>query len=329
MRLYGAVCIAVAVIMLLAPIAALPFGKNEQKNTEDVSETSTEPITVKTVNQAEDGDFVSVFMTAENKSEQLEMRDYIIGVVASEVPASYETEAIKAQALVAVTYTVYRQQQGSDPSMDYAVISDDSSKHQGYISKEEMKKKWGEAFDAYYEKICSCVDSVLDEIITCSGEPIMAAYHAMSPGRTESAANVWGKDVSYLQCVDSHWDEDSTRFESQAVFSREEIAELVGEEVSEVYIKTNKVSETGTVLEIDICGEILSGTQVRDLLGLRSPVFTVEKDGDEYVFSVKGYGHGVGMSQNGANCMAQNGYDYKEIISHYYKDTEIEKRESV
>ncbi len=325
MKLYGAVCIAVAVIMLLAPIAALPFGKSENNAETEMTEQAQEPQSVQTQADTHNDDYVSVFMTQENEARTLSMRDYIIGVVASEVPASYEEEAVKAQALVAVTYTRYRQMLGSDPTMDSAVISDDSSRHQGYISKEEMQTKWGEAFDAYYEKICDAVDSVIDEVITYDGKPIMAAYHAISAGRTESAENVWGKDVAYLCSVDSSWDEDSTRFDSEVVFSRQELAELFEKDYADVYVKTKDVSDAGTVLEIDMCGEIMSGSQVRELLGLRSPAFTVEKDGDEYIFSVKGYGHGVGMSQNGANCMAQNGYDYKEIISHYYSGVEIEK----
>lgn len=325
MKLYGAVCIAVAVIMLLAPIAALPFGKSENNAETEMTEQAQKPLSVQTQADTHNDDYVSVFMTQENEARTLSMRDYIIGVVASEVPASYEEEAVKAQALVAVTYTRYRQMLGSDPTMDSAVISDDSSRHQGYISKEEMQTKWGEAFDAYYEKICDAVDSVIDEVITYDGEPIMAAYHAISAGRTESAENVWGKNVAYLCSVDSSWDEDSTRFDSEVVFSRQELAELFEKDYADVYVKTKDVSDAGTVLEIDMCGEIMSGSQVRELLGLRSPAFTVEKDGDEYIFSVKGYGHGVGMSQNGANCMAQNGYDYKEIISHYYSGVEIEK----
>ena len=320
MKMYGTVCIIVAVIMLLAPLAALPSARSDIKSEASVSEKSAEAVTEST---ADAEDVVSVFMTSEGRAEQLPLRDYIVGVVAAEMPASYEEEALKAQALVAVTFTRYRQASGGDKELENAVISDDSSKHQGYISKEEMQAKWGDAFDVYYERICGAVDCVLHKVITSNGKPIMAAYHAMSSGRTEAAENIWGADVPYLRSVDSHWDKDSTRFFSEVVLSREKIAEIMSVDADEVYIKTKSTTPCGTVLSIDIGGNIITGIEARELFGLRSPVFTVEKDGDNYIFSVSGYGHGVGMSQNGADSMAREGYTYSEIIKHYYQGVEI------
>lgn len=323
MKMYGTVCLVVAVIMLLAPLAALPVEKKGTAEELPTSDSTSETVTAGTRADAEYSDAVSVFMTAENKAESLSVRDYIIGVVASEMPASYETEALKAQALVAVTYTRYRQSAGGDPSLDNAVISDDSSKHQGYISKEEMQAKWGDAFNAYYDRISNAVDSVIDKVITYNGKPIMAAYHAMSAGVTESAESIWGGDVPYLQSADSHWDENSTRFFSEVVLSRDEIAEMMNVSAEKVYIKTKSTTPNGTVLSIDICGKVVTGIEARELFGLRSPVFTVKKDGDDYIFSVRGYGHGVGMSQNGADSMAREGYTCNEIIKHYYQGVEI------
>ena len=323
MKMYGTVCIVVAVIMLLAPLAALPSAVSNEKTETSVAEETTEAVTVSTVSASDGEDVISGFMTAENKAETMPLRDYIIGVVAAEMPASYETEALKAQALVAVTFTRYRQASGGDKELDDAVISDDSSKHQGYISREEMQSKWGDAFGVYYDRICNAVDCVLDEVICYNGKPIMAAYHAMSAGRTEAAESIWGADVPYLQSVDSHWDEDSTRFSSEVVLSREKIAEIMSVGADDVYIKTKSTTPGGTVLSIDVCGNVITGIEARELFGLRSPVFTVERDGDNYIFSVSGYGHGVGMSQNGADSMACEGYSYIEIIKHYYQGVEI------
>ena len=320
MKMYGTVCMIVAVIMLLAPLAALPSARSDEKAEPSAADVREEIITEST---AADADVVSVFMTSEGRAEQLPLRDYIVGVVAAEMPASYETEALKAQALVAVTFTRYRQASGGDKELDDAVISDDSSRHQGYISKEEMQSKWGDAFGVYYDRICNAVDCVLDEVICYNGKPIMAAYHAMSSGRTEAAESIWGADVPYLQSVDSHWDEDSTRFSSEVVLSREKIAEIMSVGADDVYIKTKSTTPGGTVLSIDVCGNIITGIEARELFGLRSPVFTVERDGDNYIFSVSGYGHGVGMSQNGADSMAREGYSYSEIIKHYYQGVEI------
>ncbi len=326
MKLYGALCIAVAIVMLLAPLVSVSF-KSTQAGTEKTTEDSAAAdVTVSVDAQPEKDDSISVFLTADKSIDVMEMRDYIIGTVAAEVPASYDTEAIKAQALAAVTFAEYRKNLGGDKSIDGAIISDDSSRHQGYISKDEMKNRWGDAFDAYYAKICNAVDEVIDEVITYDGEPIMAAYHAISSGKTESADVMWGEDVPYLRSVDSQWDEDSTRYESDVVISPDELAEMMNVDISDVYVKTKSTSPSGTVLEIEICSVSMTGMEARDLLGLRSPAFTVVKEDGEYIFTSKGYGHGVGMSQNGADCMARDGYTYDEIIKHYYQGVEIEKR---
>lgn len=326
MKIYGVLCIAVAIIMLLTPLVSVSF-KSVEPDTEKTTDDAIIQDVTEAVNaQTQKDDSISVFITADNSVDVMDMRDYIIGTVAAEVPASYETEAIKAQALAAITFAEYRKNIGGDNSIDGAVISDDSSQHQGYISVDEMKNRWGEAFDSYYAKISSAVDEVLDKVITYDGEPIMAAYHAISSGKTESADVMWGSDVPYLRCVDSQWDTDSTRYESSVVISADELADIMGVDVSDVYVKTKSTSPSGTVLEIEICSVSMTGMEARELLGLRSPAFTVIKESGEYIFTSKGYGHGVGMSQNGADCMARDGYTYDEIIKHYYNGVEIENR---
>lgn len=326
MKLYGALCVAVAVVMLLAPLTAVLIGNSDSKPDGTAEVSTAEGVISEVVATPENEDVISVFMSAQSNVEILSMRDYIIGAVAAEVPASYEEEAIKAQALAAVTFAEYRKNLGGDDSIGGAIVSDDSSMHQGYITTEEMKSRWGDAFDSYYGKICDAVDDVIDKVITYDGEPIMAAYHAISSGHTESAKVIWGEDVPYLQSTDSSWDADSTRYESTVIITPEELAHIIDCDVSDVYVKTKSTSPSGTVLETDICSVVMTGMQARELLGLRSPAFTVEKEDGEYIFTVMGYGHGVGMSQNGANCMAQNGSTYDEIIRHYYRGVEIENR---
>lgn len=332
MKTYGVLCVIVAIIMLLAPMAAISF-KKEPAEKEKESQSVVEE-TMKTDNsETEKEDTISVFMTADNKAEVMDMRDYIIGAVSAEVPASYDEEAIKAQALAAVTFAENRKKNGSDENIGGADISDDSSVHQGYMTKSEMQEKWGDAFDTYYEKVADAVDEVLDKIITYDGEPIMAAYHAISSGKTESAENMWGEDIAYLQTVDSKWDKDSTRYSSEVIYSVEELKELF-EDIPNTdfssdetdWIKIKSTSDAGTVLEAEVCGAEMTGMELRKLLSLRSPVFETEYADGEFVFTVRGYGHGVGMSQNGANSMAQDGYTYEEIIAHYYPGTVIENR---
>lgn len=329
MKLYGVLCVVVAIIMLLAPLASISFEKETAENVTESSSAAKK--TEKTDNPSDDT--ISVFMTADSETEVMDMRDYIIGAVSAEVPASYHKEAIKAQALAAVTFAEYRKKNGSNENIGGADISDDSSVHQGYMTKAQMQEKWGDAFDAYYQKISDAVDEVLDKIIIYDGEPIMAAYHAISSGKTESAANVWGEDVAYLQTVDSRWDKDSSRYSSEVIYSASELRKLL-ENVSGAdfrsdesdWIKIKSTSDAGTVLEAEVCGVEMTGMEMRKLLSLRSPVFETEYTDGDFVFTVSGYGHGVGMSQNGADSMAQEGYTYDEIIAHYYPGAVIESR---
>ena len=333
MKMYGVLCVAVGITMLLTPMAAIEFERTTGEKASDIQTVAEETVTAVSATVLQKEDTINVFMTTENETEVMDMRDYIIGAVSAEVPASYNEEAIKAQALAAVTFAEYKKKNGSDDNVNGADISDDSSKHQGYMSKEEMKEKWGDAYDVYYEKIADAVDEVIDKIIVYDGEPIMAAYHAISPGKTESAKNMWGENIEYLVSVDSEWDAQSTRFESEVVLSPEDIENLLGNNENadfsqdkDEWIVVKDVSDAGTVLSAEVCGISLTGMEVRNLFSLRSPSFEVEYCDGEYIFTVYGYGHGVGMSQNGANCMAQNGKTYKEIISYYYPGSVISER---
>lgn len=321
MKIYGILCITVAVILLVAPLASISFGGKDSEGESYTSETVTAEV--------ESDDTVSVFMSADEKTETLDMRDYIIGTVAAEMPASYEVEALKAQALAAVTYTEYLRLQNNGEMPDGAVISDDSSTHQGYMTKEQMQEKWGEAFDTYYNRIADAVDAVINEVIIYENRPVMAAYHAISTGKTESAENMWGSAVDYLVSVQSEGDKYSSRFLSEVTISVSELKELLknnGYKCENDEIKINSTTEAGTVSSVTVCGNEMTGMELRNLLSMRSPSFTVTKDDDTYIFSVKGYGHGVGMSQYGADWYAEQGYSYREIISHYYPGTEITDR---
>ena len=326
MKIYGILCIAVAIIMLLCPLAAIPFGSDSH-----TEESETQENTTKEASNT-DSDTISVFMSEDEKTEEMDMRDYIIGTVAAEMPASYESEALKAQALAAVTFALYLKENGNNETMNGADISDDSSTHQGYMSKDEMQEKWGDAYETYYSKIENAVDSVIDKVITYDGEPIMAAYHAISTGKTESAENMWGKAIPYLVSVDSEGDKYSTRYSSSVTVTEKELKEALKNTDGAVFdsevsmIKINSTTDSGTVTSADVCGVEMTGMEIRNLFSLRSPSFNVTYADGVYTFSVKGYGHGVGMSQYGADWYAKQGCTYEEIIEHYYPGTEIEER---
>ncbi len=328
MKLYGVLCVIVAVIMLVAPLSAISFVDNKA-DSEESSEIQTSEQTTESVAVKEDKDTISVFMTASSTTEEMEMRDYIIGTVAAEMPASYDDEALKAQALAAVTYAEYQKKNGEKDGLNGADISDNSNEYQGYMTKEQMQDKWGDAFDTYYEKIANAVDAVIDKVITYNGEPIMAAYHAISFGTTESAENAWGVKIPYLVSVKSEGDKDSTRYLSTVTVSDSELKQLKG--ASDFIgngedIKINSTSDAGTVLDAVVCGESMNGEKMRELFSLRSSCFSVGYEDGEYTFTVKGYGHGVGLSQYGADWYAKQGMTYDEIIKHYYSGVEIENR---
>lgn len=328
MKMYGILCAVIAIIMVVCPLTAVSLSNSGDVRQESAS-AETQSQTSETVIQPEDKDTISVFMTASESVENMDMREYIIGTVAAEMPASYHIEALKAQALAAVTYAQYQKINGDKASSGGADISDNSNVHQGYMTQTEMREKWGDAYDSYYEKIAQAVDAVIDRVITYDGEPIMAAYHAISYGKTESAKAVWNTDIPYLVSVDSQGDKDSPRYLSTVTVSDGELKELMDKsnlagDGSD--IKINSTSEAGTVMDISVCGKSMDGTEARKLFSLRSPCFSVKYEDGVYTFTVKGYGHSIGLSQYGADRYAKQGKTYEEIIKHYYTGVQIEKR---
>ncbi len=330
MKQYTVLCLIVAIILFISPFIALVSSqpKKEQTIETETGENISASHKETQKNNEDNENTISVFMTESSETLKMDMRDYIIGVVAAEVPASYETEAIKAQALVALTYAEYRKKH-PDKSIS-ADISDDSSKHQGYMTDDDMKEKWGDAYQSYRTKIEDTVDSVMGSVILYDNEPIMAAYHAISCGKTESAENMWGEDIPYLQSVDSEWDIYSSRYTSEVRLTSEDLRKIMKtfekadfDSPEEEWIEIKKRTDNGTVLEAIICGIDLTGIETRELFALRSPVFDATFEDGEFIFTVSGYGHGVGMSQNGANCMAKEGKTAEEIIKHYYKGVTI------
>lgn len=258
---------------------------------------------------------------------EIKAEDYIFGVVAAEMPALYSEEALKAQAVAAYTYACRRRAENSAKTYD---ITTDYTTDQSYISSDALKEKWGENTDKYTKKIRSAVESVSGYMVTYEGSPALTVYHAISAGITETAENVWGCSYPYLCAVDSPGDKLSPDYISALTISRDELASkldgivsLTGEP-SEYFGKAEK-TDSGMVKEILVCGESVRGAKIRSLLNLRSSFFDVQYSDGSFTFTVYGYGHGVGMSQNGANYMAKQGSDFKEILTTYYPGCKVEK----
>lgn len=268
---------------------------------------------------------------------ELSESDYVKGVVAAEMPASFEPEALKAQAVAAHTIALRRyfeEMKHPNPSLGGATLSTDPASFQAYASVEELKETYQDGFDEAWHKISAAVDEVFDTVITYEEEPILAAYHSLSGGTTEAAVSVWGTDLPYLQAADSVSDESQPNYLSEVRVSVEEAREILQKsfpdaELSsepEEWIQIQTRTASGMVESVTVGGKETTGLPLRSLFGLKSANFEVKQEDSELVFTVKGYGHGVGMSQYGANALAQQGKSYDEILTHYYAKVALSDR---
>ena len=262
---------------------------------------------------------VTIKDVAKDKETTLDLEEYIIGVVAGEMPASFEVDALKAQAIAARSYALSKI---NSTTTSYDLVTDITN--QVYLTKEQMQEKWGSDYEYYYERIKDAVDETNNLVMEYGGNVISAYYFAMSNGYTEDASLVFGEDRDYLESVDSTWDKNVKNFLVTTTFSKEEFCEKLDIDCSNITIENIVRSSTNRVNFITINDEEFKGTEIRSLLNLRSTDFDINIT-DEVTITTKGYGHGVGMSQYGANEMAKEGYTYEEILKYYYKDIDIVK----
>lgn len=270
--------------------------------------------------------------------KELNIDEYLYGVVSSEMPANYEIEALKAQAIVARTYTIYQMINNSSKH-ENADICDNYACCQAWISKEERLQKWSEEeSENYWNKIVDSVNSTTGKIVTYNGTPINAFFHANSGGVTESSLNIWGGiDYPYLKSVETAGEEGYTQYASQVVLGQQELLEKIKSKYNDCeinYEQSNCIqileyTTSGRVKTIRFGNKEIAGTEARTLLGLKSTNFTFSIDNKNIIFSVTGYGHGVGMSQTGADALAKAGANYEKIIKHFYTNVEITEVKSL
>ncbi len=271
-------------------------------------------------------DTVDVFRSDYQETVNIDFFEYVCGSVAAEMPLSYHEEALKAQAIACYTNAL-RLKEEDDESYD---ITDDSSLHQGYLTEQERKVKWGEDFEKYENKLKNIVTQVENQALYYDNQLCIAAFHAICSGKTETAENLWGYAVPYLISVKSPGDNLSPQYSSVVAFQKNEFISCTKKLDSDIQVKTLKnvikiteKSKSGTVLKATINGKEFSGEDIRKAFSLRSSAFTVKSTKNSITFNVTGYGHGVGMSQYGADFMARQGSNYEEILKHYYKGVEI------
>ena len=249
---------------------------------------------------------------------EINIEDYIIGVVACEMPASFFPEALKAQAVASRTYALKKMEENKSYDIE------NSTDNQCYLSVDEMKEKWGENFNKYYNKISNAVESTKGECLTYNGDIITAFYFAMSNGYTEESQYVFNEKLPYIKNVTSPWETTHKNFVEKNEYTEKEfLNKLKSAESAVKNIEILNKTKTGRVDKIKINNKIYKGVEFRRLLNLKSTDFKITKKSNKIVIETKGYGHGVGMSQYGANGLAAENKTYKEILNYYYKNIDI------
>lgn len=320
MKFYLTLTLITGLILILFPLCCVTVAdRNATAGNKEESLTIA-----RNENEAED-ETVSVFLSSENKTVDMKVFDYLTGAVASEMPASFESEALKAQAVACYSYMLWLKSNSDNAEYD---ISSDPSTHQGFLTDEEMKEKWGNKYESYKEKIKTAVSAVYGEYITYNGEVILALYHALSPGMTQNSEEVWESPLPYIKSKAAPGDSLSPDFDSEATVSCEKIRDIfsIGEEVKDSeLIDIFALSDSSFIKEIPLGDNKVTAGEIASKLGLQSPYFTAEYKEGNYIFKVKGYGHGLGMSQYSADYMARQGSSYKEILEHFYDGVQLQK----
>ena len=262
--------------------------------------------------------------------QEMDLETYLVGVVAAEMPATFELEALKAQAVAARTYTEKKRgfQNADHPT---ATVCDDPAHCSAYITYDKIKERHdADWLNNLYPKITNAVNTTRGEIITYNNEPISAVFHSTSSGITENARDVWGGDTPYLVSTKSEGEENSPRYTEEVTLTLDEFKSKINSGTKKAdfgsspssWIGNITKNESGSVNTINIGGVSFKGTDIRSLLGIRSTNFEINI-GDKANIKTKGNGHGVGLSQYGANFMAQQGYEYKDILKKYYTGVEV------
>ena len=317
MKLYLILTSIICIIMVIFPLCCVSLGKT-------LSFDSKSPTNITEENSSETADnTVSVFMISADKTVDMSVYDYLVGAVAAEMPASFHEEALKAQAVACYSYMLWLKENADNPNYD---ITSDSSKHQGCLSDEEMKEKWGNKYESYKKKIEDAVSAVYGEYLTYNSEVILALFHAISPGKTQNSDEVWESPLPYIKSKSAPGDTLSPDFDSETTVTCDVIRDIfdIGDDVKDSeLIDIFAMSDTAHIKAIPVADKTLSAREIASSLGLRSPYFTAQYKESSYIFKVKGYGHGLGMSQYSADYMARQGSSYKEILMHFYADTEL------
>lgn len=285
---------------------------NENKKTENTE--IKENVKIENKEEIDTNTYVTIYRS-NGSIITLELEEYLIGVVGSEMPASFNIEALKAQAIVARTYTLKRIQEGK--------ILTDNTSTQVYKDINELKVMWTTSFNKYYEKVKNAVNQTKGMVLTYNNNYIDAVYHSTSNGYTEDSIYVWGYSIPYLKSVESKTDLNASSYKRDKEFTFDEISKILNTSINKESIFILERNASNRVVNIKINDLEIKGTTFRTLLSLRSTDFNIEINEENVKITTYGYGHGVGMSQYGANGLANIGYSYQQILTHYYQNVSI------
>ena len=330
-------------------LAALPvlFSRREpavQPVTQMEMQQEMKPVTVQQTQQAalmenssdDQPEPFRILDRSTGKVQTVPVQVYVTGALCSEMPATFHKEALKAQAVSAHTWALYCQKQARQNGQPYD-FSADPSRWQGYVTEQQARERFGSYFDEYWGRVSQAAQSVDGQILVDSrGQPIVAAYHAISAGKTEPAQNVWGNELPCLTAVDSAGDRHAPGYEKTTAIPIEQLRQKLEQKLEQQDIRLSddpaqwlavlERSDSGYVTRMQVGESQQSGLWLRELLGLRSSDFDWEIQDGNFVFITRGYGHGVGLSQYGADYLARQGKSYREILAHYYTGAVLQER---
>jgi len=272
---------------------------------------------------------IKVYRTEKKVVETLPLEQYIEGVVAAEMPAEFELEALKAQAMAARTYIARRLREGKFEDVPEGAHVLDTIEHQVYMDDRQRRERWGEQYEWKNRRIRQAVQDTAGIILTYNGEPIDATFFSTSNGFTENASEYWEKPIPYLKSVPSPWDMESPRYEQTVAFPVAEVERKLGVKLDQQAVssggawRVDAMTTGNRIGRITIGGKEFTGREVREKLNLNSSSFSMELRGDQIWITTKGYGHGVGMSQWGANGMAKMGRKAEQIVKYFYQGIDL------
>ena len=316
-------------LVIVSVIGSLIF--YDDSNTTVVKNKITKDITYEKVD--EESPTINVYKVNKGKIEQMDIEEYLYGVLSSEMPSTFDEEALKAQAIAARTYVIYKMENNITSGHKNADICTNSAHCQAYTSYEDLKEIKGEDWiNSDYVKVKKAVDDTKGQIITYEDKTILPLYFSTCSGKTENSEDVFSTQYPYLVSVESPYDKSSPKYSTTYSIKKSKFIKYIKNAYPKLSLSLNKLdkevniinrTEGGSVKIIQVGNIKISGTDLRKILNLNSSNFTINYNNDEINFNVKGYGHGVGMSQWGAEGMAKEGYKYYDILFHYFQGTDI------